>query len=99
MVGLPEPLPDDAGRTLTGLASLAPEALVDETALARHLAVTKRTVRRMVARYELPPPVRLAGRATWRVGRVLAWIEARADKAEREVERKRARLKYPEVLR
>lgn len=98
MVALPEPVPDDAGRTLTGLAALAPETLVDETALARHLAVSKRTVRRMVARYELPPPVRLAGRATWRVGRVLTWIESRADRAEREAERKRARLKSSEVM-
>ncbi len=98
MVALPEPVPDNAGRTLTGLAALAPETLVDETALARHLAVSKRTVRRMVARYELPPPVRLAGRATWRVGRVLAWIEARADKVEHDAQRQWARLKGTGVI-
>jgi predicted DNA-binding transcriptional regulator AlpA len=70
------------GRTLTGLADLPERALLDETALAAALACSKRTVRQMVARHELPPPIPLAGRSTWVAGRVLAWIEAAAEGAQ-----------------
>ena len=81
-----------AGRVLTGLAALPPDALLDETAVASALKVSKRTIRRMVSRYELPPPVRFAGRATWQAARILTWFERRADRAEREARRRSERL-------
>jgi len=33
------------------------------------------------------PPVRFAGRSMWQVGKVLAWFEARAERAARDTER------------
>jgi hypothetical protein len=78
--------------TLTGLAELPAKTLLTETALAVLLRVSPRTVRRMVARFELPPPVRMAGKPTWLVERVLAHIEARAARAARQAELEAQRL-------
>jgi predicted DNA-binding transcriptional regulator AlpA len=72
-----------SGLVLSYLAKLPERTLVDERALASALGVSMRTVRRMVGRYELPPPVPFAGRSMWQVGRVLAWFEARADRVAR----------------
>ena len=67
----------------TILAKLPKEALVDEDALARALGVCARTVRRMVTRDELPPPIRVAGRSMWLAGNVIAWLKDKAEQAER----------------
>lgn len=80
------------GVVVTRLAEVPERTLLDERALAEALGVTKRTVRRMVARYELPPPVRFAGRSTWQAGRVLAWFEVRAERAARVAVRDATRL-------
>lgn len=77
---------------IKGLAELPGKTLLDERAMAALLKVNPRTVRRMVARFELPPPVRLAGRATWVVERVLAHIEARAEVAARRAEQEERRI-------
>ena len=87
-----------AGRVLTGFAGLPADALLDETAVALVLEVSKRTVRRMVARYELPPPVRFAGRSTWQAARILAWFHRRADRAEREARRRAERTEAIQQL-
>ena len=79
-----------APNILTDLAQLPEKALLDESALAQALRVTKRTIRRMVARYELPPPVRFGGRSTWLAGGVLGWFEERARKAALAAERRAA---------
>jgi len=71
------------GEALTGERA----GRVDETALASLLDVSKRTIRRMVARHELPPPVRFGGRSTWQVARVVAWFDRRADRLERQARR------------
>jgi len=73
----------NSGLVISALAELPERTLVDERALAKALGVSMRTVRRMVGRYELPPPVPFGGRAMWQVGKVLAWFEARADRAAR----------------
>jgi hypothetical protein len=54
-----------SGVVIDGLARLPNDAILDETALAVALAVSKRTVRRMVGRHELPPPFAFAGRSMW----------------------------------
>ena len=77
---------------ITGLAALPGQTLVDEHALAQILSITTRTVRRMVTRHELPPPVPLAGRSTWVVARLLAHIEARAERAAQKAEREAQRI-------
>ena len=66
------------------LARLPEKTLVDESSLAAALKVTSRTVRRMVTRFELPPPVQLGGRSVWMVGKVLQHIESALERAERE---------------
>jgi hypothetical protein len=83
---------------ITGLAALPGKTLIDERALALIFNVTARTIRRMVARRELPPPVPLAGRSTWVVERLIAHIEARAERAARKAEQEARRieaLRYP----
>lgn len=80
------------GRVITGLAELAESTILDEAALAAALQCSKRTLRRMAGRGEVPPAIRLAGRSCWHASRVQAWLIARAEKAEREAERDAARL-------
>ena len=89
MLGTPSPA---ASRTITGLAELPGKTLLDERALAGMFRVTTRTIRRMIARFELPPPVMLAGKSTWIVERVLAHIEDRADRAARHAEHQARRI-------
>ena len=83
----------DSPGVILGLTRLPDRALLTEDALARLLGVTNRTVRRMVARHELPPPVNFAGRSTWMAGRVMAHFEARAERAAKGAERAAARLR------
>lgn len=94
------PAPDAApGRVLRGLAELPPGALLDEAGLAVALGVTARSVRRAVRRFEIPPGLLLGGRRQWLVGRVRAWLDARAAKAEATAEREAQRLaRFPAGL-
>jgi len=80
------------GLCLTILAGLPDMAMLDDKALARALGVCQRTVRRMAARYELPPPVRQAGKSLWIAGKVRAWIMERAEQAERKAHQNINRL-------
>ena len=75
------------GAVLDELAKLPEKAILDEAALAKALHVAPRTLRRMVNRWQLPPPVPLGGRSVWFAGRVLAHIEAAAIRAEKDAER------------
>lgn len=86
-------------RLIVALAQLPPQALVSEGALAEALSVTKRTIRRMVRRGELPPPIAFAGRSTWMVCRILKHFEARATRAEQEAEREARRLHALQMVR
>ena len=79
--------PNQDGVCLTILAGLPDMAMLDDQALARALGVCQRTVRRMAARYELPPPIRQAGKSLWIAGKVRAWIADRAEQAEREAQK------------
>lgn len=56
--------------------------IVDQVDLARFFDCTDRTVRSMVARGELPPPLRLGGKSRWIAGNVRAWIGDRAKRQE-----------------
>jgi hypothetical protein len=87
-----EPKPEIKGVVLTKLAELPEKAFLDEAALSAVLGVCKRTVRRMVRRFELPPPVRFAGRATWQAGKILTHFEERAEAAAREAEALQAKV-------
>lgn len=80
------------GRVVIRLAELPGQTLLDERALAVCLGVAMRTIRRMVRRSELPPPVPFGGRATWMVANVLTHFAHRAERAAREAERETQRL-------
>lgn len=82
------PTPAPSGLILIRLAELPEQAILDEAALAGSLGVTMRTIRRMVGRYELPPPIRFGGRSSWQAGAVLRWFAERAEKAARDAERR-----------
>ena len=75
------------GLVLDTLARLPEKAILNEVALARALHIAPRTVRRLVTKWQLPPPVPLGGRSVWFAGRVLAHIEAAAVRAEKDAER------------
>ncbi|MCX5769263.1 MAG: hypothetical protein NTZ09_03170 [Candidatus Hydrogenedentes bacterium] len=83
----------ESGQLIEVLANLPEKAILDEKRLASILGVTPRTVRRMVVRFELPPPVRLAGRSVWMVGHILAHIQAAAEHALDDAERQARRLR------
>lgn len=83
----------EQGNIILTLAEMPDKALIDETALAAALNVDKRTIRRMVARFELPPGVTFGGRKTWQAGAVLRWFEARAEQAARQAKRASIRMK------
>ena len=80
------------GRTITSLATLPDRTLLDEGALAVALNLSKRTVRRMVVRHELPRPFRFGGKSTWLSGKVLEHIEVRAAREARESDRAARKL-------
>ena len=81
------------GLLVDSLANLPSKTLLDEAMLAHALRVTPRTIRRMVSRFELPPPVSLGGRSVWFVGRVLSHIESAMDRASREAQRQARRIR------
>jgi len=84
------------GLVFDGLALLPEKAMVDEAKLAGLLHVSGRTLRRLVARWTLPPPIRVGNRSLWIVGRILAHLEAAAARAEKDAER--AARKYRENM-
>ena len=77
------------GRTL---AEIPDGAMMDLKALADALGICTRTARRAIRRGELPPGIGMGRRRIWTAGRVRAWLDRRADEAEREAERERSRI-------
>jgi hypothetical protein len=61
--------------------------------LARVFGVAPRTIKRMVARYELPPPILLASKRCWKVGAILDWIDNTIERNEKDVKRQVQRLR------
>ena len=76
----------------TKLAGLPQGSLLDERSLAEVLEVSPRTLRRMVARFELPPGVKLGARKIWTAGEILGYIERRAEEMASASRRTAARL-------
>ena len=83
----------EPGVIMRVLAELPERTVLDETRLAHLLHVTPRTVRRMVSRFELPPPVPLGGKSVWMAGRVLDYIDSAAEQRQREAERQARRFR------
>ena len=74
------------------LGAMPSGALITEKALAALLGRTAKSIKRAVARGELPPPVRILGELRWTVGSLLRHIEKRLDDAARESERESRRF-------
>lgn len=66
------------------LAQYADGDYITKTGLAEAFGITGRTIQRMVERLELPPPMLLAGRKVWIVGKLRVWIQAAAERQEEE---------------
>lgn len=80
--------PDSGGHgkgfQIDELAVMHPRTLLDERHLTRIFRVTRRTVHRMVERFEIPPPVRFHGKSLWMAGSILRRIEDQVEEASKE---------------
>ena len=82
-------LPDIPG-VFPKLGALPPSTPVTEDGLAQLLGKSCReTIKRAVARGELPPPVRLMGKNTWTVGAIIQHLEDRLKDTARRFSRMR----------
>ena len=63
-----------------------PDELVSKQALCRLFECSGRTVQRMVARRDLPPPLTVAGRKYWQAGTLGKWLAAAARWKQAEIE-------------
>jgi predicted DNA-binding transcriptional regulator AlpA len=68
------------------------KTIVGVQILMQAFDVSERTIRRMVDRYELPPPFKLAGKSVWIVDRVHSWLNEAA-----ELQEKKARVHLAKV--
>lgn len=92
-IDTPDPIDQQAGGVvIVSLAMLPARAMMDEKGLSSHLGVSTRTIERMVASHQLPPPFRLAKKSWWFAGRILEHFEAAAAKAAEEAAREAERL-------
>ena len=82
---------EDTGGDMPGvigaLARLPGNAIISLDGLAKVLGRCTMTVRRGIRRGELPPPVRVAGKASWTVNSILQHITGRLEQAQRDRER------------
>ena len=83
---------NDVIRTIDSLAQ-GPDDLITKAALCRLFECSERTLRRMVARRDLPPPQTAAGKNVWPAGMLGKWLAdaARMKQAEIEAEARRLR--------
>lgn len=74
------------------LGELKPGAILTEEGMARLFNRHVASVKRAVARRELPPPCRLFGGNAWTAGAIIRHIEARLEQAAKEAERLSQRI-------
>jgi len=70
--------------TLFNLRGYTDDDFLTKRELCAIFKCAPRTMQRMVERFEIPPPIWLAGRKTWIVGQIRAWIADAANKNVRE---------------
>ena len=80
------------GGIVKDLGELPPETILTEEDLARMFNRHPVSIKRAVARGELPPSVRMFGKPCWKVGVILDHIGARLEAAKRDAEKERARI-------
>jgi predicted DNA-binding transcriptional regulator AlpA len=81
------------GTLLYSLACLPERTLIDDARLASILQVCSCTIKRMVQRSELPPPIRMSGHPVWFAGTILEHIQKRLEAARKDAERTERRLR------
>lgn len=79
--------------TAINLGGFADGDLITKRELGKCLACSERTLQRMVERFELPPPMPLAGRKVWVVGKLRAWFADAAERREAEALKEARRLR------
>lgn len=82
----------DSWGILRDLGQMEPETIIREQALAEMFGCHPQTIKRSIARGELPPPVRMNGKPCWTVRSILEHIEERLSKAKKEAEEEAARI-------
>lgn len=82
-----------AALALDGLAKAQPGTLLNERAMASCLAVSTRTLRRMVQRGQLPKGIKLGGRRMWMTEKVMEFLTDQSNELAREARRLAHRYK------
>ena len=85
----------DAGtneKVITDFAELKPGTLVNVTFVADALGVSERTVRRMVQRHQLPPPISFGNASLWLIEHLLDYVSSASEDKMREAKNERKRL-------
>lgn len=83
----------DAPATVIGLGRYRDGDFITKKELGQALGCSERTLQRMVERFEIPPPMSLAGRKVWLVDKLKAWLSDAAERKESEAVREARRLK------
>lgn len=78
---------------LDGLAKAQPGTLLNEHAMAECLAVSPRTLRRMVQRGQLPNGIKLGGRRMWVTEKVMEFLVDQSNELAQEARRLAHRYK------
>lgn len=79
--------------TLIGLGRYQDGDFITKKEMGRALGCSERTLQRMVERFEIPPPMSLAGRKVWLVGKLKAWLSEAAERKEAEALKEARRLR------
>ena len=72
------------GATLINLGKFADADYITKKELCAAFKCSPRTMQRMVERFEIPPPIWLAGRRVWIVGNLREWIAKNVERSEAE---------------
>jgi predicted DNA-binding transcriptional regulator AlpA len=70
--------------TLFTLGKFADEDYITKQELCEAFKCSPRTMQRMVERFEIPPPIWLAGRKVWIAGKLREWIAQNIERSETE---------------
>jgi len=83
----------NTGIFISKLSEISEKTMLNQRAMAEIFCVSKRTIRRMVSRFEIPPPVHIGGQSMWVAGKVIEHIEAQAERLARDAKRRADKLK------
>jgi hypothetical protein len=82
----------DGSGIIAALATLPPEAIIDEAGLAQIFNRHPVSIKRAIKRGELPPGVRLFGKPTWTAKSILDHVGRRLEDAKKDRERLERRI-------